>query len=60
MKSKNTLAKRKKAERNGRHAGSKPAGPKKEKKTQRKEPTANELMFEAWKKLYQTRQDRLL
>lgn len=29
-------------------------------KAVRKEPTANELMFEAWKKLYESRQNRLI
>jgi len=30
------------------------------KKNQRAEPTANELMLEAWKKIYETRRERLL
>lgn len=30
------------------------------KKRARAEPTANELMLEAWKKLYETRRERLL
>jgi hypothetical protein len=30
------------------------------KKRPRAEPTANELMLEAWKKLYETRRERLL
>ena len=30
------------------------------KRSERPEPTANELMFEAWKKLYETRRERLL
>jgi hypothetical protein len=30
------------------------------KKAARKEPTANELMLEAWKKLYEARRDRLV
>jgi hypothetical protein len=29
-------------------------------KNQRAESTGNELMFEAWKKLYETRNERLL
>ncbi len=31
-----------------------------ERKGRRAEPTANELMFEAWKKLYETRRERLI
>lgn len=30
------------------------------KKRPRAEPTANELMLDAWKKLYETRRERLL
>jgi hypothetical protein len=30
------------------------------KKRTRAEPTANELMLEAWKKIYETRHERLL
>lgn len=30
------------------------------KKKQSSEPTANELMLEAWKRLYETRHERLL
>ena len=30
------------------------------KKRPRAEPTANELMLEAWKKIYETRHERLL
>ena len=30
------------------------------KKSARAEPTANELMLEAWKKIYETRRERLL
>ena len=38
----------------------KPKTSQKRKKAERKEPTANELMMKAWKKLYESRQDRLL
>jgi hypothetical protein len=60
MKSKKMIARHTKAAGNGGGAGSKSKASQKRKKTDHKELTANELMLEAWKKLYQARQDRLL
>jgi ribosomal protein L35 len=60
MKSKKEIAKRSKAAENGGESGSKHKASQKSKKAKRIEPTANELMLKAWKKLYEGRQDRLL
>lgn len=60
MKSEKAMAKRDRATEDGGAAGSKPKASQKRKKGQRKEPTANDLMLEAWKKLYQARHDRLV
>jgi len=58
----------KSARTNGKGTKSETAKPKaskgqasdRRKKKARAEPTANELMLEAWKKLYETRRERLL
>jgi hypothetical protein len=44
---------------NGRNISTHKTGQKR-KKAEPKEPTANELMMKAWKKLYESRNDRLL
>lgn len=58
----------KSARTNGKRTKSETAKPKvskdqasaRRRKSGRAEPTANELMLEAWKKIYETRRERLL
>jgi hypothetical protein len=59
MKSARTNGKRTKGE-TTKSKLSKDSASDRQKKKARAEPTANELMLEAWKKLYETRRERLL
>ncbi len=59
MKSARTNGKRTKGE-TAKSKLSKDQASNRRKKSVRSEPTANELMLEAWKKLYETRRERLL
>jgi hypothetical protein len=59
MKSARTNGKRTKSETAKSELTKRPPSDRR-KKTPRAEPTANELMLEAWKKIYETRRERLL
>lgn len=59
MKAARTNGKRTKGE-TTKSKSSKDQASERRKKRVRAEPTANELMLEAWKKLYETRRERLL
>jgi hypothetical protein len=54
------IAKRNAASKNGGQVESGPKSRKMGGKPARKQPTGNELMLEAWKKLYESRQNRLI
>lgn len=58
MKSASTNGKRTKGE-TAKPQASKAQARNRRKKRPRTEPTANELMLEAWKKIYETRHERL-